>query len=124
MADAKKRHGCLTAWLVLMIVGDSFSALMYLLGSGMIRKGLPNFPAWAMFALILFSVFNLVCAIALFQWRKWGFWGCCASSVVVLFVNLSIGIGTGQCLLGLVGVLILYAVLQIGAEDKGWSQLE
>jgi hypothetical protein len=124
MADAKKRHGCLTAWLVLMIVGNAAAALMYLLGSAMIRENLPGAPGWAFPVLIVFALFNLVCAVALFQWKKWGFWGCCVSSVVVLVVNLSIGLGAGTVLFGLVGVLLLYGVLHIGKEDKGWPQLE
>jgi hypothetical protein len=124
MADAKSRHGCLTTWLVLVIVANSATALMYLLASEGIRRTLPNAPGWAFPVLIVFSLFNLVCAIALFQWKKWGFWGFCASSVVALVVNLSVGLGVGLALGGLVGVLLLYGVLHIGKEKKGWAQLE
>jgi hypothetical protein len=56
--------------------------------------------------------------------KKWGFWGFIASSIVALFVNLSIGMGIGQSLLGLVGIALLYGVLHIGKENKGWPQLE
>lgn len=124
MAEGKSRHGCLTAWLVLMIIANSASALMYLLGSDAIRQALPNAPGWAFPVLIVFSLFNLVCAIALFQWKKWGFWGFCVSSVVALVVNLSIGLGIGPAVGGLIGVALLYGVLQIGKENKGWPQLD
>ena len=124
MADAKSRHGCLTASLVLMIVANSGSALVYILGGDAIRRTLPNAPGWAFPVLIVFSLFNLVCAIALFRWKRWGFWGFCGSTVVGLVVNLSIGIPIGSALVGLVGVLLLYGVLQIGKENKGWPQLE
>lgn len=124
MADAKTRHGCLTAWLVLMIVANCATALMYLLGSEAIGRTLPNAPGWAFPVLIVVSLFNLVCSIALFQWKKWGFWGFCVSSVVALVVNLSLGLGIGPSLVGLVGLLLLYGVLHIGKEGKGWPQLE
>ena len=124
MGDAKSRHGCLTAWLVLMIIANSATALTYLLGRGAIQGQLPDTPGWAFPVLTVFSFFNLACAIALFKWKKWGFWGFCASSVVALIVNLSIGLGIGTTLGGLVGVALLYGVLQIGKENKGWSQLE
>ncbi len=114
----------MTAWLVLMIVGNSASALVYLLGSDAVRQSLPNAPGWTFPVLIVFSLFNLVCAIALFQWKKWGFWGFCVSSVVALVVNLSIGLGIGPSLGGLIGLLILYGVLHIGKEKKGWPQLD
>lgn len=124
MADAKSRHGCLTAWLVVMIVANSGTALLYILGSDAIRRTLPNAPGWAFPVLIVCSLFNLVCSIALFQWRRWGFWGFCGSSLVGLVVNLSIGIPIGSALVGLVGALLLYGVLQIGKENRGWNQLE
>ena len=124
MADRKNRHGCLTAWLVVMIIANSATALTYLLGSGAIGETLPNMPGWAFPVLIVMSLFNLVCAIVLFQWKKWGFWGFCASSVVALVVNLSIGLGVGPALVGLLGVLFLYGVLHIGKENKGWPQLD
>ncbi|TWT89122.1 hypothetical protein Mal64_26140 [Pseudobythopirellula maris] len=124
MAEGKSRHGCLTAWLVLMIIANSASALMYLVGSDAIRRSLPDAPGWAFPVLIVFSLFNLVCAIALFQWKKWGFWGFCLSSVVALVVNLSIGLGIGPAVGGLIGLVLLYGVLHIGKENKGWPQLE
>ncbi len=124
MGDAKSRHGCLTASLVFMIVANSGTALVYILGSDAIRRTLPNAPGWAFPVLIVFSLFNLVCAIALFRWKRWGFWGFCGSSVVALVVNLSMGTPIGSALVGLVGAPLLYGVLQIGKENKGWPQLE
>jgi FtsH-binding integral membrane protein len=123
MADAKKRHGCLTAWLVLMIVANSASALWYVLRSETIRRSLPNALGWTLPVLIVVSLFNVVCAVALLQWKKWGFWGSCASAVVSLVVNLWLGLGTGVAG-AVVGVLLLYGVLHIGKENKGWPQLD
>ena len=115
----KQRHGCLTAYLVFIIVGNSATALIYLLGSENIHM-----PKWAFPVMIVAGIFNLVCAIALFRWKKWGFWGAVASGVVVFFINLSIGVQPGFALAGLLGVAILYGVLHIGKENKGWSQLD
>jgi len=124
MEEGKKRHGCLTAWLILMLVANSVAALAYLLGRDAIQKQLPNMPDWAFPVLVVMCLFNLACAIALFRWKKWGFWGFCVSSVIALAVNLSIGLGVGQSLCGLIGVALLYGVLQIGKENKGWPQLD
>jgi hypothetical protein len=107
-----------------MIVANSAAALMYLFGSSAIKQSMPGMHSWALVVMGVFSVFNLVCAVALFKWKKWGFWGFIASSIVALFVNLSIGMGIGQSLLGLVGIALLYGVLHIGKENKGWPQLE
>ncbi len=119
----KQRHGCLTAWLILSIISNAFTALLYLInlaGSG----NLGNIPVWALILLIILSAFNVICAILLFKWKKMGFWGFCISSVLVMIVNLALGLQVYLVLLGIVGVAVLYGVLQIGKENKGWPQLE
>lgn len=42
-------------------------------------------------------------------------------SIGMLFLNRDLG---GLSILGLVGIAILYGVLQISDENKGWPQLE
>ncbi|MCK5707535.1 MAG: hypothetical protein KAI43_07755 [Candidatus Aureabacteria bacterium] len=124
MSEQKQRHGCLTALLVLMILANSATVLMYTLGADAIKKSLPGLPSWALIVMSVFAVFNLVCAVALFKWKKWGFWGFIVSSIVALGVNISIGMGVGSSLFGLVGIAILYGVLHIGKENKGWPLLD
>lgn len=123
MADQKSRHGCLTAWLVFMVIANSLSSLFYLFGSASVKQALPNAPSWIFPVLVFMGLVNVVCAFALFMWKKWGFWGFCVSSVIALITNISAGIGASS-IVGLIGVAILYGVLQIGQEDKGWPQLD
>ena len=59
----------------------------------------------------------------LLKWKKWGFWGLVASSIIVLILNISLGMGP-LALLGLVSIALVYGVLQIGTESKGWPQLD
>ena len=185
----KLRHGCLTAYLVFMIIANSATALVYLVGSEDIRQGitanksaarhqlpfdqiksgyerakargsvhaqgsLADFAKkmqtydpehdwsqgqlpdnwtgsvsrkignWAFPLLVVGGFFNIVCAIALFRWKKWGFWGFVGSASIICVVNLSIGLGIGSALVGLIGVVILAGVLYIGKERKAWPQLE
>jgi hypothetical protein len=120
----KQRHGCLTAWLILMIVANSLVALVYLLGSTSMRQQLPHAPGWVFPVLALLCIVNLVCAIALFKWKKWGFFGNVGTTIVTFAINVAIGISIVQAVLGLIGLAILYGVLQIGKEKKAWPQLE
>ena len=121
---AKTRHGCLTAWLILMLVANSATALFYLLGIEAMQQAFPTAPTWLFFLMALAGIFNLVCAIALFRWKKWGFWGFCGSSVLALLANLFLGMSIGPIVSGLLGFIVLYGVLHIGKENKGWPQLE
>jgi len=124
MSDEKQRHGCLTAWLLLIIVANAGVALLYMLGSAAIRHNLPNLPTWFFPLFILGAIANIVFAIGLFRWKKWAFWGALVMSLIIFIVNLSLGINVVSALLGLAGIAILYLVLQIGGEKKGWTQLE
>ena len=125
MTIQRGRHGCLTAWLIFMLVGNSLGALGYILAGEAIREALPATSAgWVIPVLAVLSIANIVFAIALFQWQKWGFWGVVATSVAAFIINLSIGIGVGQSALGLIGIALLYGVLNIGDSNKGWPQLK
>ena len=124
MPDQKQRHGCLTAFLIVMIIANSFSTLVYLIGGAVVRQTLPQAPDWFLPAMVVLGIFNLICVVALFKWKKWGFWGFCASSMLALIVNTVSGINVGQSLLGLLGIAILFGVLHIGKDNKGWPQLD
>jgi len=122
--NEKKRHGCLTAYLVFMLIINSGTALVYLTSSNAIRNNLPNMADWSFAVLIIGSIFNLVCAVALFKWKKWGFWGFTGTSCIGFITNLYIGTPIVSACLGLTGIAILYGVLQIGNDNKGWTQLD
>lgn len=120
----KKRHGCLTTWLILMIIGNFYSIIANLVS----MKSIINFygtSTISVLLLCLLGVANILFVIALFRWKKWGFYGFAASSVLVFILNLAIGLKLWQSIAGLVGIAILYGVLQIGDQaSKGWPQLE
>lgn len=124
MTEGKQRHGCFTSYLVLMIITNSLSALLYLVASKVIMRYPPYVPLWVSWVLAVAGIVNVVCAIALFRWKKWGFFGFIGTSIIVAVVNLSVGLNILAVLLGLSGILVLFGVLQIGKERKGWTQLE
>jgi uncharacterized membrane protein (DUF2068 family) len=114
-----KRHGCLTAYLIFMLIANSATALILTL------TFINNLDTahWAVPLVAVCGFLNLVCAIALLRWKKWGFWGFCISATITFISNLNLGTDIGSSLLGLVGIAVLFGVLQIGKENKGWTQL-
>jgi hypothetical protein len=116
------RHGCLTTYLVFVIIVNSAMALVYLFGSEWLRRNGAQTPSWAFWALAIAGVVNVIAAVALLRWRRWGFWLFVASALAGLAVNLSIGMPQG--IFGaVVGIAILYGVLHIGKERKAWPRL-
>jgi tetratricopeptide (TPR) repeat protein len=127
----KQRHGCLTAYLVVMIIGQLFSALIYFLG-GLIIPLIPTeFAAGLMpgtgagvFILGILGLVNIACAVALLNWKQWGFWGITGTTLIALVINLILGSDISSVASSLISIAILYGVLQIGTGNKGWPQLE
>jgi hypothetical protein len=118
----KSRHGCLTAYLVVLIVGNAISLIVYLLG-GLAPAN--DRPAWLLAFYSVIAGFDIVCAIAIFMWKKWGVYGLCG----VTFAGLVISIIQGELLIiSLINLIIslglLFWVLNIGGENKSWPQLE
>jgi len=124
--NPKQRHGCVTAWLILIIIGSSLSALIYLFAEDMVAQSFPNGISSSMLILLaLLGVGNVIFAILLFKWKKIGFWGIVLTNLIGVFVNLNVGLSIGQSLVGLLGLGILFGVLQIKKEDvSAWGNLD
>ncbi|MBN1121904.1 MAG: hypothetical protein JXJ17_12555 [Anaerolineae bacterium] len=112
----QERPGLLTAGLIFVVAANVMLLVLYWLGRHTADR------STILFALI--AVFNLICAGALFAWKKWGFWGLCASTAVVLIADLILVNGMNRALLGLVSIALLYAGLQVGRGQKGWDRLD
>jgi hypothetical protein len=122
---AKQRHGCLTLYLVLMMAGCAFGALVCWFGTALLRTTYPNSPDWAFAAIGLLNLVDIGFAVALFRWKKVGFLGICAVAVVTFLINLAMGLNALFAFFCMVlGLALLYGVLHIGNDRKGWTQLE
>lgn len=117
--EARSRGGCLTAFLVAMMIINPLVAILYLAAGSAIAKNLPDAPTWAMPVLGIFCIVNLAGAIALWRWKRWGFYAFVVSTIVALVVNIIIGLPAHQIIAGPVGVIILYGLVR-----RVWDQLE
>ena len=126
----KERHGCVSAWLIFMIIANAAGAVIYLFFWNdfmemMPEESLEQMPDVNPMLVGILSILNLVFAILLLKWKKIGFWGFVATSVISLGLNIQAGLGVGQIIMGLVGILILYGILQIPKDEaSAWSHLE
>jgi predicted MFS family arabinose efflux permease len=116
------RHGCLTTYLVFVIIVNSAVALVYLFGREWLQRNGPQTPEWAFWLLAICGVSNVISAIALLRWKRWGFWLFVVSTIAALAINFSIGLGPQGIFAAVLGIAILYAVLHIGGERKAWPR--
>jgi hypothetical protein len=137
-AKEKERHGCLIAFLgfiILMSVIGTVSSSAALLSNhhSLAYSGTGvSTPSWYAIIIMLTSIINLLCAIALITWKKWGFWGYLLSSITVAFFSVflhaeNLGAHLGVMLLNILGSLLmgglLYVALRMGNKEQGWKKL-
>lgn len=122
----KERHGCVTSWLVFMIVANSLIGLIYLLVPESISKEMEvKIPIYILTILGLIAIANVVFSLALFKWKLWGFYGFIVSSLASFIINLLIGTEVVQSVMGLIGIAFLYGVLQIKKDNiSAWNFME
>jgi len=123
-SNQKKRHILATILLGIITIGNGLASPLYILGyPPELREAFPQVPH--IFWTILGSLGPVVviCCIALFRWKKWGFWGICIVSALVTITELLYGFGY-PALIGPCVVLLLYGLLRLGKENSAWNDLE
>ena len=114
--DEGKRGGCLTAFLVLMLVVNPLTGIYYLLAGGTIREAVPTLPVWTVPLLGVMALANFAFALAAWRWRKWGVYGFAASALVAFVIN-STYLGIASAAAGLLGLVILLLLVR-----PAWSR--
>jgi len=114
--QTKERGVWLSAWLVLMFLSAIWVAYRYIsIIQEFIDIHSPRFTGIlpiALYTLIGLAAVNLVCVVGIWNWRKWGVYGIVATSIVALIINFLIGVPFFASLLGLVGLVILWLLVQ------------
>lgn len=123
--EGNGRHGCLTIWLLLLVLWNLTLILTYT-GCNVVQwfgdVGEPF--GWYFPMMIALSVLGLIFIFALFGWKKWGFWGLLGVSAAKIVLEIYAGGSGFMVLCGVaLSMLILIGVLNIGRENKGWPQL-
>jgi hypothetical protein len=119
-----QRHGCLTTYLVFMLIANTLTALSYFVLGDKILAQYPSAPSGVQYVFGIGALINVITTAALFWWQKWAFYMVCVLAVAFCGLNIYIGINPVGAFVGLIGPLILYAVFQIGGQNKGWKYLK
>lgn len=130
----KRRHGFVTVWLVLMIITNSVMAIIYIWDcvvaedwaswASLLGGQYVGTPWWVFLILFIAAAINARCAAALLDWRKWGFYGIAAVTLVDIIANVAAGGGFLLVIIQLAYLAIFFGILHIGKEEKVWPQLE
>ncbi|MGD0526481.1 MAG: hypothetical protein ABSE49_15140 [Polyangiaceae bacterium] len=110
-APRAERGGCLTAFLVLVLIANPLVALGYFL-AGDAMNAVTRGHDWARPVLGLMCLVNVACAVGVWRFKRWGVYGFVAMAALGLVVNLTLGVGVGSFLGAFVGPAILVALVR------------
>ncbi|MFA7707548.1 MAG: hypothetical protein WCX73_01230 [Candidatus Pacearchaeota archaeon] len=109
MAKLEKKRGVwLTIWLIIMLIANFFTALIYLIFTKAMASVYPNVANWVWYVYGLLALVNFIFVIFLFMWKKWPFFAFCGVSIIVFIMNLAIGLDIFSALFGFFGIIVLY----------------
>ena len=124
MRQTRKRHEFLSV-VLFVIIAYSFISIFFLMSGAGVSVSAVGAPNWAVPTIILLLISQIACAAAIYNWKRWGFWGYCALNVVGIIVDIQIGIRvSGPLVSVLAGIVILFGALQMGNENKAWDLLD
>ncbi|HKP59393.1 MAG TPA: hypothetical protein VJV78_21865 [Polyangiales bacterium] len=126
-SGVKRRHGCLTAYLIVLMTLGILGSVSYLVMSDQVLlRNDPELPASIRRPVMV--VGNILMggfAYAIWRWKRWGFWGFVASGVIMGLLKAWFSPEhRGGLVVVAAGSLLSYGVLRIGKERQGWKQLE
>ena len=128
----RRRHGCVTAWLIFGIAANTIGGLGYILLRDMLPEAMKQFsevkmeltPNYFLMEGII-SLSLVFCFVQLWQWKKLGFHGIILCTMVAATVNYLTYHQWTDFIFSFTGVLIHYLVLQIKIDEQtAWSHLK
>ncbi len=119
------RHGCLSVYLILLILTTVLTTFGIILFLDEIKGEIPNYSVGLIY-ITCFSAFIEIGAVYLiFKWEKIGFYGVWFSYMINLYVSDKMGVMDINVILGLIIRFgLLYGILQIKSKGvSGWKNL-
>ena len=123
MSEGKERHGCVNAWLWIAIISNLGLGIYY---ATMMFSAYTNTMSLGFGLLSILTTLNVLGAILLMRWNKYGFYFFVVSSVLATLVNIGVlSLKPVVLLSGLFAILIWWGILQIKKDGvSAWSLLE
>ncbi|MES3020033.1 MAG: hypothetical protein V4857_00455 [Pseudomonadota bacterium] len=107
------RGGCLTTFLLFALVMNSGVAIAYIvaiLNGSLFGSALP--PVGIVAFLAFGALLNVASSIAIWKWYRWGVYAFFAMALAALCVNLYLGVEAKSIVFGVLGPVILAALVR------------
>jgi hypothetical protein len=111
MTDTQvKRSGCLTAFIIILIVLYALGALGTFLAGPLLSGLMPEYSTNNTYTILsgVLSLLNIVFLLGVWKYKKWGFYGFLAISIINIILSIFF---TGSIFIPLISGLIFPAIL-------------
>jgi hypothetical protein len=129
-AIQRNRNGFVMAWLIWGIIANAGFSSLYLFDTDGALMNLdylmPTDSQRIMIIMLgILSLLNIVFYALLINWKKSGFEGLVIISIASLVINLSIGYDLIWSCFGIIGIVILYSLLQVKKNGvSSWQHMK
>ena len=133
-SQLNKRGELLTFFLAAGIVGSVLAAASYATmdlmlltnstGLGDVLSGL-SVPLWTLTVYPILAIMNVCALVALYRWRKWGFYVLLTSALALFTMNIVIVGFRPESIVGLIGIAVSYVLLRTkwSLLKSGWPNV-
>lgn len=115
-----ERSGCLTMYLVTMIIGNSIVGLLYLAACENTASPSSGLPHWLYPALTACFFLNVLFSIAMALWFKWGIFAFILTNLFIIILAVSFSVRTITPTLSLLEIITLFGAIHCGGAQKSW----
>lgn len=122
----KQRHGCLTAWLIYLMLSYSLVSLGLFFNSDSIVQKFQYIKSENLLLIVAsIAILNVLFIFMLLKWFKLGFWGLLSTSTLLFIIQIMNSNNILTPIITAIVMLIMYGLLKLKKRNvSGWDNLE
>ncbi len=122
----KQRHGCLTAWLIYLMLSYSIVSLGLFFNSDSIVQKFQYIKSENLLLIVAsIAILNVLFIFMLLKWFKLGFWGLLSTSTLLFIIQIMNSNNILTPIITAIVMLIMYGLLKLKKRNvSGWDNLE
>jgi len=122
----KQRHGCLTAWLVYLMISNSIVSLGLFYNINSIVQRFKYIKSENLLLIVAsIQILNVLFLLMLLKWFKLGFWGLLSTSTLLFIIQIMNTKNILTPIITVIVMLITYGLLKLKKRNaSGWNNLD
>jgi len=91
-----------------MFIANPLTAFTYFSNPEIIIQTYPKITAGLLYFMGVMAIVNVILAVGIWMWKKWGVFGFYGVVTMAFVINLYVGLGIANSLMGVVGAVLIF----------------